>query len=139
MPKIDAEEHKLYTIWAAECAEHVLYLFEKNHPDDDRPRKAIEAARAWVHGELKMGEARRFAFAAHAAAREVNNPNAIAAARAAGHAAATAHVPDHARYAASYALKASLGTDAEIEWQLQRLPECMKSMLISGISHCKKQ
>lgn len=105
MTKTDAEEHSLLTLWAAECADHVLYLFEKDRPEDDRPRKAIEAARAWVNGELKMSEARRFAFAAHAAAHDASNPNATAAARAAGHAAATTHVPGHAKYAASYALK----------------------------------
>lgn len=129
MTKIDAEEHKLLTVWAAECAEHVLYLFEKNHHEDDRPRKAIEAARAWVRGELKMSKARMFAFAAHTAALDANNPNAIAAARAAGHAAATTHVPGHAKHAASYALKASMNTDTERAWQLQCLPERIKSML----------
>jgi hypothetical protein len=129
MTKVKEEEHRLLTLWAAECAEHVLYLFEKDHPGDDRPRKAIEAARDWVRGELKMTEARRFAFAAHASAREAKNPSAIAAAHAAGHAAATAHVASHAKYAASYALKASISTDSERVWQLQRLPECIKSMV----------
>lgn len=33
-------------LWAADCAERVLPTFETQHPDDDRPRKAIEAARA---------------------------------------------------------------------------------------------
>jgi len=113
MTKVTAEEHRLLTLWATECAEHVLYLFEKDHPEDDRPRKAIEAARAWLRGELKMTEARRFAFAAHAAAREAKNPNAIAAARSAGHAAATSHVASHAKHAASYALKASTNTETE--------------------------
>jgi hypothetical protein len=34
--------------FAADCAERVLGLFEAKFPDDDRPRKAIEAARACI-------------------------------------------------------------------------------------------
>ncbi len=94
MSKIENETHKLLTLWAARCAEHVLQAFEKNY-NDDRPRKAIEAARAWGRGEIKMVEARKLAFDAHSAARAATSDGAIAAARAAGHAAATVHVPSH--------------------------------------------
>ena len=98
--------HYQLVLWAANCAEHVLPIFEDVYPEDDRPRQAIDAARAWVRGELTVSEARRFAFAAHAAARDARNPKVIAAARAAGHAAATAHVAGHAKHAAKYAQKA---------------------------------
>ena len=128
MQKIGEEDHKRLAIWAADCAEHVLSSFESRY-QDDRPRKAVEAARAWVRGELKISEARLFAFAAHAAARGVNSSEAKAAARAAGHAAATAHVPGHATYAAAYAAKASMDTNAEKEWQLQGLPKHLESIL----------
>ena len=116
-------------LWAADCAAHVLLFFEKDHPEDERPRKAIEAARLWVRGVVKMSEARKFAFAAHAAARDAEGVAAKAAARAAGHAAATAHVLAHAKYAASYAVKASMNHHRERDWQLQRLPQHLKSML----------
>jgi len=33
---------------ACDFAEHVLPIFEQEFPDDDRPRKAIEAARACI-------------------------------------------------------------------------------------------
>lgn len=92
---------------AADCAEAVLPLFERECPGDDRPRRAIEAARAWARGEIRVGEARAAALAAHAAARSVQTvPPACAAARAAGHAAAAAHVAAHARAAALYVDKA---------------------------------
>lgn len=74
--------------------------------NDNRPRKAIEAGRAWVRDEIKFKEVRAAALAAHVAACEAENPAAQAAARAAGHAAATAHVAGHARHAANYAVKA---------------------------------
>ena len=41
-------DHHLLALWAASCAEHVLYLFESAQPDDPRPRDAIGHARAWV-------------------------------------------------------------------------------------------
>lgn len=128
MSKLDNETHKLLTLWAALCAEHVLHAFEKNH-NDDRPRKAIEAARAWVRGEIKMSEARKYAFGSHSAARYASSAEAIAAARAAGHAAATVHVPNHAKYAASYALKATSDYKKEREWQLSYLPESCISII----------
>src|SRR3954469_14111478 len=52
------EDHHLLALWAADCAEHVLPLFELERPDDARPRRAIEAARAWARGEMGMMEAR---------------------------------------------------------------------------------
>jgi hypothetical protein len=60
-------DHHLLALWAASCAEHVLDLFESVQPGDLRPRQAIEHARAWVRGEVKMMEAR--AAGGHAWAR----------------------------------------------------------------------
>ena len=115
-------DHILLALWAAECAKHVLSRFEDNYPEDFRPRNAIEATRAWVQGRLKVSEARRFALAAHAAACEAVEPESVAAARSAGHAAATTHVVDHAKHAASYAIKASANPKSEQKWQQKRLP-----------------
>jgi hypothetical protein len=39
---------ELAVAFAADCAEHVLGLFETAFPGDDRPRRAIEAARACI-------------------------------------------------------------------------------------------
>ena len=39
-------------LFAADCAERVLPIFEKKHPDDTRPREAIEAARQFARGEI---------------------------------------------------------------------------------------
>nr|WP_218642551.1 hypothetical protein [Paenibacillus borealis] len=124
-------EHKTLVLWAVDCAERVLPFFEERHPDDKRLREAIEAGRAWVRGELTMSEARKAAFATHAAAREAEGDAACAAARSAGQAAASAHVAGHAIHAATYAAKAitygsypadrNSNTAKEREWQLQHL------------------
>ncbi|QBS40515.1 putative immunity protein [Nocardia sp. CS682] len=119
-------DHTALALWAATCAEHVLPLFERARPQDPRPAEAIEAARAWVHGDLTMPEARKAAFAAHDAARETTGPAAFAA-RAAGHAAATAHIAGHAVHAANYAMQAvqadSSEGDDERAWQQAQVPE----------------
>src|SRR5262249_62116108 len=87
-------DHRLLALWAADCAQHVLHLFEQSQPTDDRPRRAIEQARAWVRGEITMTQARTAAFAANAAAREVLGA-AREAAHSAGQAVAVAHGAAH--------------------------------------------
>lgn len=48
---LDAETlHKVWVTIAVEQAESVLHIFEAECPGDDRPRKAIEAIRAWLAG-----------------------------------------------------------------------------------------
>jgi hypothetical protein len=91
---------------ACDAAEQVLALFESVSPGDDRPRRAIEAGRAWARGEVSVGAARNAALAAHAAARDCTDDAGTMAARAAGHAAATAHVAAHASHAQDYAARA---------------------------------
>src|SRR2546430_2191765 len=51
-------DHQLLALWAASCAEHVLDGFESARPEDPQPRQAIEQARAWARGEIKMSQAR---------------------------------------------------------------------------------
>lgn len=128
-------DQKTLAIWAADCAERVLPYFEEKFPDDDRPRKAIDAARKWAEtGIFRMADVRRTSLAAHAAAREAGGYDpARSAARAAGHAIATAHVPRHAIgsaiYAATAVRDASDPSDAdaaavgESKWQYRHLLE----------------
>lgn len=130
----DSQDQKTLALWAADCAEHVLPVFETQCPDDDRPREAIEAGRAWARGEITVGKARAAAFAAYAAARDSEDPAARAAARAAGHAAATAHVTGHARHAAAYALTAATDAAAEREWQVRHLQEHLRTAVFPVVN-----
>ena len=57
-------DHRLLAEWAAVCAEHVLPLFQDAVPGDQRPRRAIDAARAWAGGVLSMMDARRLVWVA---------------------------------------------------------------------------
>jgi hypothetical protein len=106
--EFNKKNQKKLALWAADSAEEFLPYFEEKYPKDDRPRKAIEATRAWVKGEITVGDARKAALNSHAAARRAlkgNNLDACFAARAAGHAVATAHVPRHAYGVTYYAEK----------------------------------
>ena len=129
-------DRRIVAVWAADCAERVLGLFEAEAPGDSRPRDAIARLRAFSRGELGVGEARR-RFVAHAAARGVSDPAAVAAARAAGQASSIPHMGAHALGAAAYAAKAAgLATpnrpeavSEEIRWQLGRMTEPVRAAL----------
>jgi hypothetical protein len=131
--------HHLLAIWAADCAEHVLPLFEEVRPSDTRPRKAIEQTRAWVRGEVTMTQARNAAGHAMGAARELRGA-AREAAYAAGQAAVVAHVAAHELGAAAYAIKAvraaALDGQAEeagrleCEWQRAQLPSEIRELVL---------
>ena len=132
-------DHHLLALWAATCAEHVLDLFESARPGDLRPRQAIEAARAWVRGELPMMAARAAGGHAMGAARDLRGA-ARHAAYAAGQAGAVAHVAAHDLGAAAYAIKAvraAAGDDtaevagrAECRWQRDQLPDAIRELVL---------
>ncbi|WP_258041756.1 putative immunity protein [Brevibacterium sediminis] len=129
--------HRLLALWAADCAEHVLPVFEAVCPDDERPRDAIAAARAWAAGEMPMMEARALGGHAMGAARPLRGPARFAA-YAAGQAACVGHVAEHDLGAAAYAIKAARGTSgkdlgagrAERDWQRDRLPNEVRELVL---------
>jgi hypothetical protein len=134
----DTNQH-LLALWAAACAEHVLHFFEEVQPEDDRPRHAIEQARAWARGEITMSEARTAAGHAMAAARDLRGA-ARHAAYAAGQAAAVAHVAELVRGAAAYAIKAAQAAapedereqagQEECQWQREQLPHEIRELVL---------
>lgn len=132
-------DHHLLALWAADCAQHVLPLFEAARPADDRPRRAIELARAWTRGEATMTQARTAAGHANAAARDLSGA-ARYAAYAASQAAAVAHVAAHELGAAAYAIRAAQaaapvgeGEPAgrrECRRQREQLPEAIRALVL---------
>jgi hypothetical protein len=136
---VQATDQKILAVWAIDCAERVLPYFEQQFPDDQRPRYAIEMLQAWIEtGIFKMAVIRKASLDAHAAARDVGaDTPARSAARAAGQAVATAHVPRHAYGPAVYAQQAIYrATDrneaeaaaaSERDWQYQRLLQLRES------------
>jgi hypothetical protein len=132
-------DHHLLALWAAQCAEHVLRLFESERPDDERPRRAIELGRSWARGEVTMTVARTAAGHANGAARDLTGAPRFAA-YAAAQAANVAHVAEHDLGAAAYAIKAvraaappeqaqSAGR-AECQWQRDQLPARLRDLVL---------
>jgi hypothetical protein len=139
MELVEQIDQKTLALWAVDCAMRVLPYFEEACPDDRRPRQAVETLQDWIRtGVFKMAVIRKASLDSHAAARDVGEDNsARSAARAAGQAVATAHVPTHSIGAAIYALqaihRAASVADAdaavakERDWQVQRLLELKSS------------
>ena len=103
--RLDTWNEKTLRLFAADCAEHVLGIYEKQYPKDERPRKAIQAARDFANGLIDAYAANAAAYAAYDAAN--------AAAYAANAAYDAAYDAAAARYAADY--------NAETQWQANRL------------------
>jgi hypothetical protein len=123
-------DKRVLAVWAVDCAERVLPLFEVKYPCDRRPRIALETLKEWIDtGVFRMSVIRKASLDAHAAAKDVEEDYAKYAAHAAGQAVATLHVPTHALGSSVYAIRAvaaytgnvSDGLVKERSWQLQRL------------------
>jgi type II secretory pathway pseudopilin PulG len=76
--------------YAVACARPALAIFERECPDDPRPRAAIEAAQAFADGAERTKALRDGAWAAQRAAREARDAGQAAASDAARAALAAA-------------------------------------------------
>jgi hypothetical protein len=114
-------------------AEIVIDIFEKKYPKDNRPRKAIEAAKEWLKDPTEKNAAayaadaatHAAAYAAHDVAYAAAHDVAYAAANAAAYAAhaaahdvayAVANAAAHAAYAAAHAAYADKTLDKIEAW-----------------------
>ena len=132
--------------WAAACAERALSVYETHADSDARPRAAIEGIRGCASEGKRTARLRSLALEAHAAAREVGDGAAAAAARAAGLAAASAythpladihqtkHIVGPAAYAAlalelDHAGDPSIG-DAHVRRAIEHAPSQVREVLL---------
>lgn len=107
MKLIETQSKATLANWAVDYAEQVLLpLWSQNYPADLRPQNALNGARQWLSGAIKLPQAKAVILECHAAAREADtNPVAQAAARAIGQSASTIH---SARYCIGLALYGAL-------------------------------
>jgi hypothetical protein len=131
--KVETWNDKTLRLFAADCAERVLGLYEKQYPNDDRPRKAIQAARDFANGLINKDAAYAAYAVANAAAYAAYaaDANAAKAAYAAANAAYAAYAADanaakaaadaaaNAAYAVANAAYAAYAD--EKTWQIERL------------------
>ncbi|GHP17860.1 hypothetical protein RN2511_025960 [Rhodococcus sp. NKCM2511] len=113
-PRVDLslDDIRHVAAFAAACARRALPIFEASHPNDFRPRSAIDGAESFAKTGHRTAELRRLAWDAHKAAREVTNSAATDAALAAMHAAGAAFL--HPLYS-SHQVKHILGSAVHLE------------------------
>ena len=90
--ELTMEELRVVARYAVESAQDVLTIFEQHHPDDRRPRAAVEAAWVFVRGANRTKLQRITSLDAHRAAKAANTEAAKHAAHAAGDAASAAYL-----------------------------------------------
>jgi hypothetical protein len=106
------------TRYAAESAQEVLEIFEREHSADSRPRDAIDAAWTFARGGERGKTLRDTGWAAHKAARDADTADMAAAGEAARaamcaasaaylHPLADAHQVKHILGAAAHAARAA--------------------------------
>jgi hypothetical protein len=100
------DQRKIIVSYACDVAD-VLPIFEREFPNDSRPRKAITTTRQWVKGLATLQETRAAAAEAESAATYAYDA-ASAAAYASG---------------AAYAADAIAASKIEFQWQQNRLAE----------------
>ena len=140
------ESLRLLGGWAADCAERALSVYKNYANSDSRPRAAIDGIRMFAGGGKRTAQLRSLALSAFSAAREVDDPAAAAAARAAGLAASSAythpladvqqtkHIVGPAAYAA-LALELNGGGDHsigdyEVLWAKEHVPPAVCEILL---------
>ncbi len=117
MKLIETQSKSTLAIWAVGYSERfILPLWRKHYPGDLRPQSALNAAREWLSGTIKLPQAKSAILECHAAAREADGiPSAQAAARTIGQSASTIHSAQHCIGLAFYGALAvaynRLGTD----------------------------
>ena len=105
MRLIETQSKTTLANWSIDYAEnHFVKIYDKAYPGDTRPQMALDVAREWLAGRIKLPEAKRIILnECHAAAREAEaQPAAQVAARACGQAAASIHTATHALGLAFY-------------------------------------
>lgn len=95
----DLTNQELRTVarYVAESAHSVLPVFERDCPDDGRPRAAIDTARVFIDGAPRTKLQRVTSLDAHRAAKDAPHEAARLAAQAAGDAASAAYLHPIAR------------------------------------------
>ena len=135
MRLIETQSKETLANWAADYAEaHLLPIYTKQYPQDERPQLALDFARKWLQKEVKLPEAKKYILGCHnAAAEAVANPAVQAAARAIGQAASSIHSAMHSLGLALYGGLAvaydQLGMDKPwAEHEAFALKECEKML-----------
>lgn len=123
-------EIRLYVAW---CAEQVLPIYEKEYPNDNRPRLSIQAAKDYANGLIDDAARAAARASAESATLDATSDSARAAARAAARSAAIGAAigaKDGAARAASALDAAAWDTARQAQkTELIRVCECVEKVI----------
>lgn len=118
--RVSAWDKRTARLFACDCAEHVLPIFEEQYPNDRMPREVIKTARRYICGEASAQDLYAARYTARAAAMYTAMDAAAAAAwdatmsatMSAAVGAVGAAARDAAKVAAWHAVRAAVGAAA---------------------------
>lgn len=90
------QQHRAMVLWAFDFAAETIAELGGKYPDEKRPAEALEAARDWASGKIKMRLAQQKILSCHAFAKEIGCKEDIAMCHAIGQACAVVHTAGHA-------------------------------------------
>lgn len=90
------QNHRIMVLWALDFAAQSAARLEEKYPGQARPGFALDAAREWAAGKIRMREAQRKILDCHAFAKELEDPEGIALCHAVGQACSVVHTAGHA-------------------------------------------
>ena len=90
------QDHRVMVLWAFDFAAETVEKLKEKYPDEKRPQKALEAARDWAAGKIKMRPVQQKILSCHAFAKEIDCKEDIAMCHAVGQACAVVHTAGHA-------------------------------------------
>lgn len=51
------QNHRIMALWAFDFADESIKILKEKYPSENRPQEALEAARNWAAGKIKMRQA----------------------------------------------------------------------------------
>lgn len=67
----EIQNHRVMALWAFDFASESIAKFEEKYPEEKRPREALEKAKDWASGKIKMHLAQRKILDCHAVTKEM--------------------------------------------------------------------
>ena len=135
-----SNEHKILALWAIDCLNRILPLFEIKYPNEIILNTAVGTLQKWINDEIKMWDARKYTYTVLALANtmEKDDKSYSQIVRATSHCLATCHVPTHSEGTAMYVVSAikllNKSKDdvvtlmkSERIWQINHLKELMRN------------
>ena len=107
---LKTQDYKDYCLILADVAESVLYIFETNYPDDNRPHQAIKNIRMYKDDQISLRELQAAAVAAVAASAAASS--AFSSSSFSSSFAAAASADSTASFSSSFAAAASAAASA---------------------------